>query len=100
MIKGSRRYSSDDDRSRDRNRSRDKRSTRRRSSSSDSDDGHGRKRKHDERNGNGSSRSEEGIKRPNNAFAPPPSLLENTTNLDTEEIKRPEAALPTKSLFG
>lgn len=96
----SRRYSSDDDRSRDRNRSRDKRSTRRRSSSSDSDDGHGRKRKHDERNGNGSSRSEEGIKRPNNAFAPPPSLLENTTNLDTEEIKRPEAALPTKSLFG
>lgn len=35
-----------------------------------------------------------------NAFAPPPVLLEDTTDLNAVEEKKAEPALPTKSLFG
>lgn len=103
-------YSSDDDRSRSRSRNRSHRSrdnkksskNRRYSSSSDdSDSGHSsRKRKNDDRNGKSKSYDDSSNKRQNmNAFAPPPSLLEDTTIADSED-KKAEAALPTKSLFG
>lgn len=40
------------------------------------------------------------MKRAMNAFAPPPVLLEDTTDLNAAEERKPEPALPTKSLFG
>lgn len=100
-----RRKSRSRSRSRRRDRSRDnKKKSKRRSnysSSSEDSDSYSRKRKRDDRNGSsGKSQTEASSKTPNNAFAPPPSLLEDNAPSSLDEIKKPENPLPAKSLFG